>query len=172
MKTLVLLASLVSIAAAAQDCEYVTERSLPQAAPPAKKTVPRAPAATKGPRLHVTPYKPVTPFAPKPPVVIRTIHRYDCPPPMSLPPGGIRIGGGIPYVGPRPVWYPPTPYPGPQPVWPGSPDDFPPGVTIPPPSGIMPPPTDVPEPPAIALFLVGLIAMNKRVRSWALLHVR
>ncbi|RYE79956.1 MAG: hypothetical protein EOO80_05085, partial [Oxalobacteraceae bacterium] len=67
---------------------------------------------------------------------------------MSMPPGAIRIGYSIPYVGPRPEWGTPTPTylaMGPQPVWPGSPDDFRP-VAYAPPGFVPPAPTELPEP--------------------------
>ena len=103
------------------------------------------------------------------PRATRIVSRYDCPPPHSNanPPP---IPGLPPYIGTPPVWGYPYPLPqpsGPAPVYPGTPGDFPPGLSIPP-TGSLPPgfphdnPRDVPEPPLLALFLFGLSILVAR----------
>jgi hypothetical protein len=91
--------------------------------------------------------------------------RVDCPPPISLSPGSIRIGDAVPYRGVPPVWgqpYPPPYATGPAPVYPGTPEwPITPGSPIYP--GMAPPinvpPGDVPEPGILALMAIGLLAL-------------
>ncbi len=166
MKTfLALPLVLLSTAAFANidQCESGIQQSLPQAkskvAARVKSSAPTAPVV--GPKLHLTPYIPVRPFATPARMKITAASRHDCLAPVSMPPGAIRIGYSIPYVGPRPEWGTPTPTylaMGPQPVWPGSPDDFRP-VAYAPPGFVPPAPTELPEPSTVALMLLGVFMM-------------
>lgn len=165
MKHAVLLLTLIACTSAvAEDCERVHYQTIPAVTYKAAK-------AKAKPRTGVVPAKPrkraVAPvLKPGLPSLRQIVSRYDCPPPMSLPPAAVRIGYGIPYYGYRPLWgmpYGPGGPPGPAPVYPGSPHDFPPGVSIPP-AGEYPftPPTDVPEPATLLLMLAGLYLIRKQ----------
>lgn len=168
MKLLLLLAAL-PITVLGAECETVTYSTSP--APIVRKAV--RPAAKRP--VHKSRVVVRAPSKPK----IRSVTRFDCPPPSSTPPGGVRIGGGVPFIGIPPVWGYPYPMPepvGPQPIWPGSPNDFPPGTppiphdSGPPwirppgdtPPGMDQPPHDVPEPPTLAIILFGLSILVAR----------
>lgn len=169
MKTLV-AASLILISTAAfanvDQCESTAQQSVPAAAkrpaPRIKHKVPVAPVV--GPKLHLTPYVPVRPFAKSAPTKISTAFKYNCLTPISMPPGSVDIGGGIPFIGERPQWGNPGPSylaAGPTPVWPGSPDDFRPTAYVPP--GFVPPaPNELPEPPTVALMLLGVFLLMRK----------
>jgi hypothetical protein len=167
MKTLLILPFVfLSTAAFANidQCESGSQQSLPPAkskvAARVKLNAQTAPAV--GPKLHLTPYIPARPFAIPARVKITAASRHDCLAPVSMPPGAIRIGYSIPYVGPRPEWGTPTPSylaMGPRPVWPGSPDDFRP-VAYAPPGFVPPAPTELPEPSTVALMLLGALLMS------------
>jgi len=159
MKTLFVLSFifLSSAASASVDqCEGSIQQSRP-AVPGKSAARVKSKAATApvvGPKLHLTPYIPARPFATPTHLKIAAPSRYDCLAPVSMPPGVVRIGYSIPYVGPRPEWGTPTPSylaVGPQPVWPGSPDDFRPAAYAPP--GFVPPaPSELPEPSTVFRF--------------------
>ena len=171
MKTLLVLPFVFLSPAAfafADQCESSILQSRP-AVPgkPAARVKSKGTAApVVGPKLHLTPYIPARPFAAPSRLKIAAPSRYDCLAPVSMPPGAIRIGYSIPYVGPRPEWGTPTPSylaVGPQPVWPGSPSDFRPLAYAPP--GFVPPaPNELPEPSTVALMLLGVLTMLCRQR--------
>lgn len=172
MKTLVALPFIfvsTAVFASVDQCESSNEQSVPSAvkrpAPRVKVKVPAAPVV--GPKLHLTPFVPVRPFATPARTKISTTSKFNCLAPISMPPGAIRIGYSTPFVGPRLEWGAPTPSylaAGPMPVWPGSPDDFRPATYAPP--GYVPPaPNDVPEPPTIALMLLGVFLIIKKFKS-------
>lgn len=119
-----------------------------------------------GPILHPTPYIPVRPFPTSSPIKITAISKFNCLTPISMPPGAIRVGYSIPYIGPRPEWGNPTPSylaTGPMPVRPGSPDDFRPAAYAPP--GFVPPvANELPEPPTVALMFLGVVFLIKKAR--------
>lgn len=160
---------LVPILAFGADCETVSYQQSPVTSIPKARRVyhPKPHAHTiPGPRKH-TPTHIVPRAEPATPSYRRVVSRYDCPPPASKPPGGWSIPG-VPFIGSPPVWGYPFPVPpptGPQPVWPGTPNDFPPALTIPPGLYYPPqdrPPVDVPEPPTIALLLFGISILVAR----------
>ena len=153
----------VPILAIGAECETVTYQQNP--APSVSK--PRRIGLTTGvPRIHrkTVPRKTVST-----PRITRVVSRFDCPPPYS---GSHPPIPGLPpsFIGTPPVWGHPYPMPppiGPAPIYPGTPNDFPPGISIPP-TGSSPPgfpsdhPRDVPEPPTITLLLFGLSILVAR----------
>lgn len=174
MKQLLAVLLLTPVLAIGAECETVTYSTSP--VPHVSK--PRRISPKTGVpvvRRKALPAKKV--LAPR---VVRVTHRFDCPPPSSVPPGSNTIPG-VPFIGTPPVWGYPYPMPeptGPQPLWPGVPNDFPPGLTIPPgtyfpPSDVPPgrphdtPPVDVPEPPTLSIFLFGLtLIVARRYIKW------
>jgi hypothetical protein len=159
----------VSVFAGVDQCESSNQQSIPSASvrPPVRLKHKVAAAPVIGPKLHLTPYIPVRPFATPARIKLSTASRHDCLAPMSMPPGAIRIGYSVPYVGPRPEWGTPTPAylaTGPLPVYPGSPDDFRPTAYAPP-GFVTPGPNELPEPPTIILMLFGVFLLWKKYRT-------
>lgn len=174
MKTLVALLFVfvsTTVFASVDQCESTTQQTVPAAVkrPPARIKVKAPVAPVVGPKLHLTPLKMERPFAKPAPSKLSTVLKYNCVTPVSLPPGSVDIGGGVPYIGERPRWDNPTPLylaTGPMPVWPGSPDDFHPAAYAPP--GAVPPDTtEVPEPSTIALMLFGVFLLSRKSRAKA-----
>lgn len=187
-KALAIPAAFLPGLAPAAECERITQISVPSTAAPRAhrpriarvSPVKRPVFASNSPNYRHVSAK----LASKTPTFRQVISRYDCPPLSSLPPGVVPIIPGVPYIGTPPIWgYPPGWVPtSPEPIRPGSPQDFPPGLTIPPagypPAGTPPaghppsdfppaasPPTDVPEPPAWTLMLLGLaLLLTNRMR--------
>lgn len=169
MKRILCITLLTPVLAIGADCETVTYQQSPV---PHVSKPRRVGPATGVPviRRKAVPAKKV--LAPR---VVRVARRFDCPPPSSVPPGHFTIPG-VPFIGTPPVWGYPYPMPeptGPQPIWPGTPNDFPPALTIPPgiyspPGDFIPPrPNDVPEPPTLSIFLFGLaLIVARRYMKW------
>lgn len=157
-----------TVFASVDQCESNTQQSAPatsaRKAFRIKHKVSAEPVV--GPILHLTPYIPVRPFPTSSPIKISAISNFNCLAPISMPPGAIRVGYSVLYIGPRPEWGNPTPSylsTGPMPVRPGSLDDFRPAAYAPP-AFVPPVPNELPEPPTTVLVLLGVGFLIKKAR--------
>lgn len=177
MKQLLAVLLLTPVLAIGAECETVTYSPVPKAGISKPR---RVSSHTGVPHVRAKALPRAKVLAPR---VTRVVSRFDCPPPHSdaNPPP---IQGLPPYIGTPPVWGYPYPMPeptGPQPIRPGTPDDFPPGTSIPPygsgppwiptnpnsPPPMGTPPVDVPEPPTLSIFLFGLaLIVARRYIKW------